>query len=1260
MQVQGTSNVGTLAGETNGGLVENCHVQTDLVAPGNFIGGLIGRVSQGTTITQSSSSGTVNGGAYVGGLVGYSSSSNISQSYSAVEVSASVNGIGGFVGNVDGTSIISDSYATGSVSGENDWIGGFAGHADAASLVNCFSTGSVLGSYNVGGLVAVVEVGFSFTSSYWDTESSGQPASAGGTGKTNLEMSQQATFVDWDFDSVWSIDEEISTPWLQWQTAPGKQNFTRFVTDIEGNRYKIAKIGSQVWMRENLRANKLNNGTDIALVEDNSAWGSASTPAYCYWDNNPANKPDNGALYNGFAVSTGNLCPVGWHVPTQADWETLNTFISANYSAQEGEALKITTSFSSYLDDPYGFSALPAGYRSTGGDFYGDAYFWTSTEFSPDVLYYHYLQMWVPTLEQGQISSEAGYSVRCIRNETKFSGGDGSVLNPYKINTLNDLNELAQSPETWEKNFEQTDNIDAEDAQNWHNGAGWLPIGNETTPFRGFYSGSGYTISNLYMNRSDVIVTGFFGVCDNTLLYDIQLTNLNFTAGSTMGGLIGMIRNFSIVHRCATSGIMEGVGFLGGIVGYCANSQISETFSTVNINGGGTDIGGLAGKIEFSSEINNCYSMGDIYGGDYFGGLVGRNESSTISNSYSVGWVSQNGTCGGLVGVSNGTVTNSFWDTETSGQATSAEGVGKSTAEMKAYSTFFGNSWDFDGVWGINATDNEGYPFLKWQGYTQQLFSGGVGTTEEPYIINTFEDFVSLTYNFALWNKEFSQTAEIDLERTGDMNDYKGLMPIGNSTYPFTGVYNGNNQLLRETFMNQPTADTMGVFGFTQGATLKNIVLSASSITGKENTGALIGYANSTTVDSCLVNGTTATGTNYVGGLVGKAINNTTISNCGVTNAAVYGDITVGGLVGLAEQITIQNSYSAANVTANLHTAGGLVGLSQSTTTISNCYATGAVTANNHVGAGLVGFADATLITNCYCTGAIYVGSNYGGMIASIGGNGNTITNSFWNKTTSDINTSEGGTGYVNIKFGKQKTFTGWDFTNIWAIDEFVTYPYLQWQGSPGEHNNPPDEWPLIYVEDADGNKYGTINIGGYVWMDENLRTTKYDSEVPIPEVTDNAAWNALTTGAFCWYNNNAANANTYGALYNFYAIDPATNGGNQLCPSGWHAATETDWSNLMTELVSYEFSGNEGTALKAQTGWGAGNGTDYFGFEAYPGGLREASGGTFTSAGSEAFWWGSDLGGSDASYMRISGSGYMTNADDKYTGRSVRCVQDY
>jgi uncharacterized protein (TIGR02145 family) len=151
--------------------------------------------------------------------------------------------------------------------------------------------------------------------------------------------------------------------------------------------------------------------------------------------------------------------------------------------------------------------------------------------------------------------------------------------------------------------------------------------------------------------------------------------------------------------------------------------------------------------------------------------------------------------------------------------------------------------------------------------------------------------------------------------------------------------------------------------------------------------------------------------------------------------------------------------------------------------------------------------------------------------------------------------------------------------------------------------------------------------IGTQMWMAENLKTTQYNNSTPIPNVTDNTAWSTLTTPAYCWYiNSEALYKNEYGALYNWFAV-----GTGNLCPTGWHVASDDDYKALETflglppaQLDSWGWRGtDQGSEMKNTTGWAAGqNGTNTSGFSALPGGYRYAATGTFNDRGNLSYWW--------------------------------------
>ncbi|MCD4828917.1 MAG: hypothetical protein K8R90_05750, partial [Candidatus Cloacimonetes bacterium] len=322
--------------------------------------------------------------------------------------------------------------------------------------------------------------------------------------------------------------------------------------------------------------------------------------------------------------------------------------------------------------------------------------------------------------------------------------GSGTPADPYQISNLAALRWLSENSSSWGAYFKQTADIDASDTQNWNGGEGFSPIGNTSTSFSGAYDGDGYTIDSLFINRPGSSEQGLFGCTDGATIENLGVTNVDVTGNGSTGGLVGNNNNSPTINNCYSTGSVSGGSSIGGLVGNISNSTITNSYSAGSVSGGDFYTGGLVGNISnstitnsysagsvsgdiytgglvgahhSSSTISNCYSAGSVSGDIYTGGLVGWNNYATINNSYSTGSVSGTILVGGLVGLNSGTVTASFWDTETSGQSTSAGGTGKTTAEMQTQSTFTDAGWDFIGE-SVNGLDeiwmimpNE-YPYL--------------------------------------------------------------------------------------------------------------------------------------------------------------------------------------------------------------------------------------------------------------------------------------------------------------------------------------------------------------------------------------------------------------------------------------------------------------------------------------------------------------------------------------------------------------------
>jgi uncharacterized protein (TIGR02145 family) len=191
------------------------------------------------------------------------------------------------------------------------------------------------------------------------------------------------------------------------------------MTDWDGDVYKTVTIGSQTWMAENLRTTKYNDGKPIPNVTNSDSRQSLTTAAYCNSHNttNADTIATYGRLYNWYTVNTGLLAPRGWHVPTDAEWTTLITYLGGESEA--GGKLKeagITHWFISNIGatNETGFTALPGGYRSDIGKFdigiYG--YWWSASEYETYWVMY-YINSWGGNFNY---SRKLGCSVRCVRD----------------------------------------------------------------------------------------------------------------------------------------------------------------------------------------------------------------------------------------------------------------------------------------------------------------------------------------------------------------------------------------------------------------------------------------------------------------------------------------------------------------------------------------------------------------------------------------------------------------------------------------------------------------------------------------------------------------------------------------------------------------------------------------------------------------------------------------------------------------------------
>ena len=496
----------------------------------------------------------------------------------------------------------------------------------------------------------------------------------------------------------------------------------------------------------------------------------------------------------------------------------------------------------------------------------------------------------------------------------------------------------------------------------------------------------------------------------------------------------------------------------------------------------------------------------------------------------------------------------------------------------------------------------------------------GTGTSADPYIImtldhlNTVRDHMSSHYKLG---------ADIDASETASWNSGEGFIPIGGNesvSSQFTGVFDGQLHVISNLTINRPTTDLIGLFGIIgAGGVVRNVGLVDGYISGTIYVGGLVGH-NIGTVDNSYVTGAvsavsgigngivggltgyngigsivtdsyasaTVSGPRYVGGLVGR--NDSVVSNSYATGA-VSGTIIVGGLIGDNEGGEVIQSYATGAVSGSDGNVGGLVGYNIGGG-VSKSYASGAVSGQDAVG-GLVGITDSGLISHSYATGTV-TGTNYvGGLVGNngvgtinqsyatstvigtndvgglIGLNSGEMTSTLWDMETSGrsnacgSNTGPGtclATGLTTEQAVIQASYPGWDFTDIWIIEQ-TGYPTLR-----AIDVTPPTI--SISMKTADDNEY--VN---HTWTDQNVTVTAsaYDAKSDLASYTysidSGATWSSYTSDIVL------QDEGVYSLT--FKAIDTAGNTFSSM------VGVNIDKS---APSVSFAMNGNESWVSSAQT----------------------------------------------------------------------------
>jgi len=624
---------------------------------------------------------TVAGKDNVGGLVG-NNDGTVSNSYSTGSVKGD-NSVGGLVGDNGGT--VEYSYSTSNVTSEQgSYIGGLVGINDEGTVSSSYSSGSVRGGENVGGLVGGNEKG-TVSDSYSTGNVTGDKYVGGLVG--------------------WNNDEATVTDSYSTGNVSGKDG-----------------VGGLIGFNDKSTVSNSHYNYDDALIngENIITIGALFGEDFDEW------------------LAKDKFLNVNRRLYQENDYYEVNNVTDFKQLLAFGQDGSLKFRLKKDLD----LSKQPNFYIPYfAGKFYGNNHTISNFSFNFDFVYnvglFGYL-----TTASGKVTQVGVENVNIAG--ASFVGGlvgvswEGTVKNSHSTGSVTGKDYVGGLVGC---NYEESTVSSSYSTSNV-TGEGYVGglVGNNCDTVENCYS-SGNVKGDKYVgglvgdNKYNVSSCNFTGNVTSKGSYIGGLAGRNghevresdstgsVTGDSRVGGLVG--NNDDTVEKCYSSSNVEGNDGVGGLVGFNDGKFVKFSYSTGNVKGD-EDVGGLVGENK-KGTVSNSYSTGSVTGERRVGGLVGCNyKDSTVNGSYSTGRVSDGEDVGGLVGQNyDGTVTRSFWDIETSGQATSAaegegKAEGKNTTEMWDITTFSGEGWDIvkiedytDETWYID--DGKDYPRLDWQ-----------------------------------------------------------------------------------------------------------------------------------------------------------------------------------------------------------------------------------------------------------------------------------------------------------------------------------------------------------------------------------------------------------------------------------------------------------------------------------------------------------------------------------------------------------------
>lgn len=503
-----------------------------------------------------------------------------------------------------------------------------------------------------------------------------------------------------------------------------------------------------------------------------------------------------------------------------------------------------------------------------------------------------------------------------------FESGTGDSSDPYIIKTAEQLAFLAKQVnggETYQgKYFQLEADLDL-------SGSEWTPIGTETVPFSGKFSGNGHVLTNVKISAAGDYI-GLFGYNTGTITY-VGIESGEISGGNCTGSICGL--NAGTITGCYNNAPVTGKESAGGVCGKNSGT-VQMSYNTGAVTGI-LKTGGVCGESTDGSTLANCYNTGMLIGDSVVGGICGSVESSAdVSSSFSMAEICGNSEIGGNIGTGpskNCFYSKDFFLKEDFGGPVETKDL---TSRLSGFS---GDIWERGSY--TKGTENgryrsDNYTLIRLKGvgkaqsgelrmYNYFTVTGDSWRYYNP--ITTADEFEKLTQNSAMWRRNYVLQSDIDLSG-------RNITPIGNEVTPFYAHFSGDGHKISNLIINQPDSDNVGLFGYVTGW-LYDIITENGSITGRNNVGGIFGYASGTR-GRC-VNGNAVSGVRNVGGICGES--QTPVID-GINIGTVTGTENVGAICG-SENDNVKNCWYNSDTSGARGIAGAdLEGAAKGLTTL--------------------------------------------------------------------------------------------------------------------------------------------------------------------------------------------------------------------------------------------------------------------------------------------------------------------------------------